>query len=84
MQKLYAAIRKLFFPWIHSASLGTDTPSKPQPSNFLSPQALKNITSPPGQTKNHNNSNMLHMCNKKNKEHSSPPPPMQVFVAETL
>ena len=38
-------------------------PSKPQTSNFLSPQALKNLASPPGQTKSSDNSNTLHMFN---------------------
>ena len=38
-------------------------PSKPQPSNFFVPQALKNLISPPRETKSLDNSNMLHMFN---------------------
>ena len=47
-------------------------PCKPQPSNLFcppppptTPQALKNLTSPPRQTKSPDNSNVLHMFNKK-------------------
>ena len=49
----------------HSISLGTDFPT--QTTNhqfFLSPQALKNLISPPRQTKSPDNSNMLHVFNK--------------------
>ena len=50
---------------IHGVSLGTDPPSKPQPSNFfLSSQALKNLTSPPRQKTSTDHSNTLHMFNK--------------------
>ena len=48
----------------HSISLGTDFPT--QTTNhqfFLSPQALKNLISPPRQTKSPDNSNVLHMFN---------------------
>ena len=50
----------------HSVSLGVDppSPSKPQTSFFfLSPQALKKLTSPPMQAKRPDNSNMLLMFN---------------------
>ena len=40
------------FRLIHSVSLGTDPPGKPQPSNFFCPpQVLKNLISPPGRQK---------------------------------
>lgn len=35
--------------------------SKPQPTNFLSPQLPKNLTGPPRQTESPDNSSMLHM-----------------------
>ena len=44
---------------MHSVSLGTDPPlSKPQPCSFFCPppQALKNLISPPRQTKSPDNS----------------------------
>ena len=48
----------------NSANLGTDPPSKSKPSNFFVwPQALKNLASPPRQTKSPDDSNMLHMFN---------------------
>ena len=48
-----------------SVSLGTDPPSKPQPSYFFYPPDIDKLTKshPPKQTKSPQNSNMLHMFN---------------------
>ena len=48
---------------IHSMSLGTDPPSKPQPSNFLYLPDNKRLTKFPRHTKSRDNSNMLHIIN---------------------
>ena len=44
----------------HSVSLGTDPPSKPQPS-FFCPGGTENVTSPSQVKKSPDNLNMLHM-----------------------
>ena len=52
----YIELSYILIHWIHSVSLGIDPHSKQKPSNFLSPEALKTLTSLPRQTKSYDNS----------------------------